>query len=341
MMWQLLMVLFMLNLASASQDICVDSLALEILDPEELGAGNTIQVVAYKAGSVFAGAALLWVKEASSWSRMWTVFSGLYLLCLLLVVGLGLGHKSRSKENEEERSTDDKSTLNLAFLMENWKKMLEVPGTYWMIMFVVFYKLCERGEGTLPIYLVDKAVPMSALAFFNGVVRSVASISGSMVGGLLLSSQSYKPGLLMFHTACLRVVPLSVQYIIIVTWGTQPISNSLDNINFDSIMFYLSIISLCLGNFCAGLITTATFTTMMTLSQSAETNIQTSHYSLLATMEVMGKLMFASVAGALIDTVGLDKVFILFVILAILTLPLLTRMPDMDSVKPHCDKQKK
>ena len=148
MMWQLLMVLFMLNLASASQDICVDSLALEILDPEELGAGNTIQVVAYKAGSVFAGAALLWVKEASSWSMMWTVFSGLYFLCLLLVVGLGLGHKSRSKE---ERSQTDEPSLSLTFFVNNWKKMLSVPGTNWMIVFVLVYKLCERGEGTLPI----------------------------------------------------------------------------------------------------------------------------------------------------------------------------------------------
>ena len=96
----------------------MDSLALEILDPEELGAGNTIQVVAYKAGSVFAGAALLWVKEASSWSRMWTVFSGLYLLCLLLVVGLGLGHKSRSKDKQEKSSTEEKSSFVRNLLMK-------------------------------------------------------------------------------------------------------------------------------------------------------------------------------------------------------------------------------
>ena len=47
----LAVVLFLLNLDSATQDICVDSLALKILRPEELGAGNTKQVVAYKAGS--------------------------------------------------------------------------------------------------------------------------------------------------------------------------------------------------------------------------------------------------------------------------------------------------
>merc|ERR1719312_194836 len=198
-----------------------------------------IQVVAYKTGSVFAGAALLWVKEAGSWSLMWVVFGSLYMTCLGLVWGLGLGYSANITEKEKQQSKDESQQgLSLQFLVDNWQRMLSVPGTVWMVTFVVFYKLCERGEGTLPIYLVDKAVPMSALAFFNGVVRSVASISGSMVGGLLLSSQSYKPGLLMFHTACLRIVPLSIQYIIIGTWGTQPISNSLDSINIDSIMFY-------------------------------------------------------------------------------------------------------
>ena len=39
----ILLVLLMLNAASAVQDICVDSLAIEILEPGELGAGNMIQ----------------------------------------------------------------------------------------------------------------------------------------------------------------------------------------------------------------------------------------------------------------------------------------------------------
>ena len=98
-------------------------------------------------------------------------------------------------------------------------------------------------------------------------------------------------------------------------------------------MFYLAIISLCVGNFSAGLITTATFTSMMSLSQSAQTSIQTSHYSLLATAEVLGKLMFASVAGALIDMFGLELMFVLFVLLAVLTVPLLWRMPDLENTK--------
>ena len=44
MMFLLVCLLFLLNLGSAGQDICVDSLALEVLETSELGIGNTIQV---------------------------------------------------------------------------------------------------------------------------------------------------------------------------------------------------------------------------------------------------------------------------------------------------------
>ena len=54
-------------------------------------------------------------------------------------------------------------------------------------------------------------------------------------------------------------------------------------------------------------------------------------------MEVLGKLMFASVAGILIDIAGLEMVFVLFVAFAIMTVPLLLKMPDFDKIKPFCD----
>ena len=54
-------------------------------------------------------------------------------------------------------------------------------------------------------------------------------------------------------------------------------------------------------------------------------------------MEVLGKLMFASVSGFLIDLAGLEIVFILYVAFAVTTVPLLLRMPDFDKIKPFCD----
>lgn len=42
--------LLLLNLAAAVQDVALDTLAMQLLEPAELGPGNTVQVVAYKLG---------------------------------------------------------------------------------------------------------------------------------------------------------------------------------------------------------------------------------------------------------------------------------------------------
>eukprot|EP00090_Calanus_glacialis_P011870 TRINITY_DN20262_c0_g1_i1.p1 TRINITY_DN20262_c0_g1~~TRINITY_DN20262_c0_g1_i1.p1 ORF type:complete len:451 (-),score=116.56 TRINITY_DN20262_c0_g1_i1:174-1526(-) len=314
-------ILFMLNLASATQDICVDSLALKILRPDELGAGNTIQVMAYKAGSVFAGGSLLWVRDLTNWSVMWIIFGSLYLICICLVCGL------RLVSSEERAVPRPGEPLNP--VRENLSSIFMVDGTRWMVGFVLFYKLCERGEGTLPIFLVDKGVPISKLAFWTGIVRSAASLTGSSLGGFLLSAKKLSPRTVLNQAAVLRCFPIFLQFILISAWGTQPITSAdtLEDFSFDSLMFYMAIISLCLANFCAGVLTTACFTAMMSLSQTAPERIQSSHYSLLATMEVLGKLAFASISGWLIDLYGLDSIFVIFVVFSVLTVPLLWSMP--------------
>ena len=78
--------LFLLNLFSSVQDIAVDSLAVSLLDENELGAGNTVQVVAYKAGSMFAGSLLLFVREAFGWTIMFMAFSSIYFVTILLCI---------------------------------------------------------------------------------------------------------------------------------------------------------------------------------------------------------------------------------------------------------------
>ena len=79
--------------------------------------------------------------------------------------------------------------------------------------------------------------------------------------------------------------------------------------------------------FCAGVLTTAVFTLMMRLSQTAPEAIKGTHYTTLATFEVLGKLAFAAISGYLIDTFGLEALYLLFVILAFMTVPFVMSVP--------------
>lgn len=114
------------------------------------------------------------------------------------------------------------------------------------------------------------------------------------------------------------------------------------------------MLSLCLQHFLGGLVTTATFTLMMRCSQLAPSALQVksmagawrvqgwvqaspdliaacpppppppsqgTHYSLLATLELLGKLLLGTLAGALADSLGLHCCFSLF--LALSAMPIL------------------
>lgn len=91
----------------------------------------------------------------------------------------------------------------------------------------------------------------------------------------------------------------------------------------------LCIILMLLLLVVSGSISTAAFTLMMQCSRRAKATCQASHYSLLATAEVLGKLLFSVFVGALTDAVGYPWAFGLFTLLSIIVLPLF-------SYTPHC-----
>ncbi len=54
---------------------------------------------------------------------------------------------------------------------------------------------------------------------------------------------------------------------------------------------------------------------------------------------MLGKLSFATLSGGLIDTYGLIGVYVLFVLLAAATLPVLAYMPDLQNCEIETDKE--
>jgi len=94
--------------------------------------------------------------------------------------------------------------------------------------------------------------------------------------------------------------------------------------------------SLLLLTLLSGVVTTATFTLMMQCSRRAPSGVQATHYTILATCEVVGKLAFTSVCGWLADLVGYRFLFLIFAVLSAVILPWLGRFPS-ESVSESCD----
>lgn len=98
-----------------------------------------------------------------------------------------------------------------------------------------------------------------------------------------------------------------------------------------------AMLSLLLLTLLSGVITTATFTLMMQCSRQAPPGVQATHYSALATCEVVGKLVFTSVCGWLADLAGYRFLFLIFAVLSAVILPLLGRRFPSEAASEFCD----
>ena len=129
---------------------------------------------------------------------------------------------------------------------------------------------------------------------------------------------------IVYALAILRAFGIALLAFVTIQWGNEPATFQEA---YDFYFKYLGFFAICLTSVGAGAVTTAVFTMMMQISKKAPDNIQGTHYSLLATCEVLGKLLFAALAGWLIDLFGLQAAFIAFTILAFYVVPMIHFTP--------------
>lgn len=141
--FKLACILFVLNWASATQDICVDWFAMNALDKEDLGIGNTIQVGAFKLGTLFSGGFLVFLMDYTTVSQTFAMLGIIYMISLLLLnVSFykteSINTTGATSENSSSNQGQDSSSLSLK---ERIYLIHQAPGTYWICFFVLIYKL--------------------------------------------------------------------------------------------------------------------------------------------------------------------------------------------------------
>ncbi|XP_059971997.1 major facilitator superfamily domain-containing protein 3 isoform X1 [Mesoplodon densirostris] len=294
--------LLLLNLAAAVQDVALDMLAVRLLEPAELGPGNTVQVVAYKLGAVLAGGGLLAIVPTLSWPLLFLLLAATYWLAAALTwVAPALRQLPTPLPSEHPRHT-----LHLG------QDLLAVPGTLWTVGFVLTYKLGEQGtSGLFPLLLLDCGISTPELGLWNGVGAVACSIAGSSLGGALLARRR-QPLPLLKSALQFRLGGLACQTAMLFHLDSPGAS-----LAPSTVLRGAALLSLCLQHFLGGLVTTTTFTLMMHCSQLAPSALQqATHYSLLATLELLGKLLMGTLAGALADNLGPRLCFSVFLALS-------------------------
>ena len=288
----LLVCIFLMNLCAATQDIAVDGLAVDILGENELGPGNAAQVAGYKAGMVLGGGILVWLSAHTGWEGLFLTMAILAILPLVLVL--------RYREIEPPGSAAVQAPPKLSEFIETVFNALRSPGAGFFLLFIATYKIGEAMiDPMFKPFLVDNGFTAQQIGLWVGTWGMIASLIGSVAGGLLAVHLPIVRAL--FIAATLRLIPLIGEL-----W-LSTVAPTTGQVVFVTVA----------EHFFGGMITTALFAYMMS---HVDKRIGATHYTVLAAVEVFGKSPGSFFSGYIAESIGYTGLFAVGVVLSALVL---------------------
>ena len=297
-----LICVLMMNLFAATQDIAVDGLAVDLLEPRELGGGNAAQVVGYKIGILTGGGLLVGLFAKGNWSTLFLTMAGLCLAVMTLVL---------FTKEPAPRGSEANTAVSWRELWTRIKELLARPGVRWLLLAVATYKMGETlADAMFGAWMVRvHHLPKEDVALWLGSWGMIASLAGSLLGGVIATRLRLTRAVML--TGTLRLLPLIAQWALVAGFALPT---------------QFTIVPLtCAEHFFGGLLTTSMFALMMS---SVDRRIGATHFTLLASVEVIGKAAPGLLSGFFVDKVGFQPVFAASVVLSLLFLLVVPRVPE-------------
>lgn len=291
----LLGMVFLMNLFAATMDVAVDGLAVDLLARNELGYGNIAQVVGYKVGILTGGGFLVWASERIGWQGLF--FSMAAMVAVAWLITLLFKEPGRSEGDLAEPNPNLWETLG------RLKQAFLLPGAFWILLFIATYKLGESmADAMFKPFLVDAGITRGDIGLWVGTWGTMFSILGSFLGGIAAS----RLGILhaLAGAAVLRALAVGGEWWLSLV---EPTASRVIAVTGAEQLF-------------GGALTTALFAFMMS---RVDRRIGATHFTLLATVEVTGKLVAYQISGFLADAVGFSNLFAISTALAVAFLGLL------------------
>jgi PAT family beta-lactamase induction signal transducer AmpG len=267
-----------MNFFAATQDIAVDALAVSWLKPGQLGPGNALQVIGYKLGMLTGGGLLVYASRWIGWQGLFLAVAALMLVIALWAAGLDEPTESQPLPTREIR-------------IRLWDALRQ-PGTRALLLVMLTYKTGESmADAMWKPMLLDRGVASADIGLWAGTWGMICSLAGTASSGLLARSIPL-PRLLMW-TASVRALGLVAEW-----WAAA--HPELGSAGLIAIT--------CAEHLAGGAITTVVFALMMRHTDRA---IGATHYTLLASVEVLGKAPLGVLSGVITQAIGYPSLFAL------------------------------
>lgn len=280
---------------SASQDIVIDAYRIELLRPEEQGAGAAATQWGYRFGMLASGAGALYAASFGGWGFAYALMAGLMLVGIATVWLTPEPGDIRALEplpggRAVERLRAWIGRAVVAPFVDLWRRS-GAAGFILLVLFIVLYKFGEAIAGTMsnPLYVAlgFTKVEIATVAKVYGVVATLAgvAIGGVMVLRLGIFRALLTAGILQMLSNLMYMLQVWVGHdlpMLALTIGAENLTNGMGSAAF---VAYLS--GLCNIAFTA------------------------TQYALLSSLATIGVNVLSASGGFLADRLGWTPFFLL------------------------------
>jgi MFS transporter, PAT family, beta-lactamase induction signal transducer AmpG len=265
--------------AGATYDIVIDAYRIELLKPEQLGAGSGMSQYGWRIGSAAAGGLALVVSARYGWAAGYAVCAVFALPAM--IVALVMGEPARHREPAPVRGPIDAIKAYFAPLGEFLKRQ----GAPLVLLFVLIHKIGDTlANLTLRVLFEDMGFTNDEVAFYDVFVGFIALLIGVFVGGVLYARLGMKKAVLI---SLILMAVSNFGFALLAATGHN-------NWMMAGVMFF--------ENFASGIGGVAVVAYLSALCNLRFTATQ---YALLSALaSIAGRFLTGTTAGSLIDWMG-------------------------------------
>ncbi len=281
----LLALVLLMNLFAATQDVAVDGLAVDLLGRRQLGAGNAAQVIGYRVGMLVSGGLLVAATDTIGWSGLFLSMGAL----VALAAGFVLVHRETPTPQAETTTAPPAARLRLRDIVATLLAAIRLPGGVSLLVLIGTYKIGESmSDAMWKLYLLRAGWSAPTVGLWMGTYGIIAAVAGSLAGGVLATRAPLPRALAL--AAFLRVVPVTAQWL--VSLGAPSAA----------VVLGVSLAEHVFG----GALTVVMFAFMMS---RVDRRIGATHFTLLASVEILGKSPGTWASGFIVESTGFSTLF--------------------------------
>lgn len=285
----ILVLVFLVSVFSASQDIVIDAYRRELLADDELGTGTSIHINAYRLSALVPGSLALILADGMGWSTAFGVTSAFMLVGIVMTLVI--------REVSDDALAPH--TLREA-VIEPFREFFSRDGlgpAIAILAFILLYKLGDNMAVALatPFY-IDMGFSLTEIGTIAKFSALWASIAGSVLAGIIMLKFSINKSLWVFGFVQMTTI---LGFVWLSTVGHSPLG----------LFFVVSGEYLGVGMGTVGL--------TAYLARETSRAFTATQFALFSSIVVIPRTFANATTGFLIEAMGYTSFFLLCAALAI------------------------